>query len=53
MKDRIALCAQRDLQTSSSFSAGPRKRVEVSSDLKRSVTRDGSRIAASRLVLII
>ncbi|KAL5271100.1 hypothetical protein ACHWQZ_G001675 [Mnemiopsis leidyi] len=48
VKDRIALCAQRDLQTSSSFSAGARKRVEVSSDLKKSVNRDGSRIAASR-----
>ena len=50
VRDRIALYAQRDIETSASFSAGPRKRIEVSSDLKKSVTRDGSRITAARWV---
>ena len=48
VKDRIKLLTQRDLQTSASFSAAPRKRIEVSTDLKKSVTRDGTRIAAAR-----
>ena len=48
VKDRIKLLTQRDLQTSASYSAGPRKRIEVSTDLKKSVTRDGTRIAAAR-----
>lgn len=58
IKDRIAMLSQNsdptkagsttNLPVSASFSVGERKKIEVGTDLRKNVLRDGTRISASR-----